>query len=415
MSPAPDPTRTGFGRDHIPELDGFRGLGALAVLWTHLPDRAFGETMMEIRRTYIPGEFALDLFFVMSGFLITRILISERERGVPLRYFLFRRVLRIFPIYFITIFALWPRLTGAEIAACLTYTSNYGFMALDAQGPLEQTWSLAVEEHFYLVWPPLIVFFGLTFARRAILLLFFPLAFLSLYLAYFQPWIFERYAFGDWNTDGQAMREFVFRSSTIRFLSLGLGALLAFHEERIRTSKRLSLALVAIGLAVGWTFTFGGTHALGLDTYLRRIPVMEGASDAFYFHNMTNGLQVISLPGFSLACVVSAITWTGTWWPHVVLFRAFPLRWIGRISYGVYIFHLGIFKSPGVLGINPYDPSPWRVATAITVTILLAVVSYWLLERPLLEFGKRYRYKKPLRPGEAAPAPVPVPMPPAAP
>ena len=398
-SPPLDPTRTGMGRDHIPELDGFRGMGALAVLWTHLPDAAFGETMARFRHDYIPGEFALDLFLVMSGFLITRILISERERGVPLRYFLFRRMLRIFPVYFITIFALWPRLSSQEIVTCLTYTSNYGFMALEKQGPLEQTWSLAIEEHFYLLWPPLIVFLGLRSARRVLIFGVFPMAALTLCFAYSNTTFFDDHLWGGWDANPQAMREFVFRSSTIRFLSLGLGALLAFHEKRIRTSKRLSLALIAAGLFVGWAFTLGGVKTLGLEPYLQSMPSV--APD--YFNRMTNGLQVISLPGFSVAFVVSAITWTGTWWPHVVLFRFHPFRWIGKISYGIYIFHNGIFKTPGVLGINRYEPSPWHVAVTIGVTILLAMVSYSLLEKPLLEFGKRFRHKKPLKAGETMP------------
>lgn len=384
MSPAPKE----LGRDYIPELDGFRGLGVLGVLWTHLPDSAFGPMVAGWRHKFTPGEFALDLFFVLSGFLITRILIAERQRGVPLRYFLFRRLLRIFPVYFITIFVLFPRLTTHELVTCLTYTSNYGFMALDHQGPLEQTWSLAVEEQFYLVWPPIIVFCGLAVARRVIWFGFLPLSLLTVFLAY---------AYGPWDEQAGMMREFVTRSSTSRFLSLGLGALIAFHEVRVRTSKRLSLALIAGGLFVGWAFTFGGVHKLGIEPWLRSVATIEPD----YFNRVIAGLQVYSLPGFSLAFLVGAITWTGTWAPQAVLFRMLPLRWIGRISYGIYIYHLGIFQAFGVLGVNRYDPSPAHTAAAIGLTILLSMASFWLLENPLLQFGKRFRHRRQSKPAPA--------------
>ena len=372
--------RPPLGRDHIPELDGFRGLGVFGVFWTHLPDGALGSQMAAWKHKYIPGEFALDLFFVMSGFLITRILIAERERGVPLRYFLFRRVLRIFPVYFITIFVLWPRLLVEELWTCLTYTSNFGFLFIDRQGPLEQTWSLSVEEQFYLVWPPIIAFFGLAFARKVIWYAFFPISVLTVVLAY---------SYGPWDTDAGMMRLFVFRSSTSRFLSLGIGALVAFNERRIRESKPISLALIAGGLFVGWLFTLGAVHDLGIEPYLRRVPSLSKD----YFNNVVHGLQVFSLPGFSLACLIAAITWTGTFAPQAVFFRLPPLRWIGRISYGIYIFHLGILQAPGVLGINRYEPSLAYVAGTVVLTMLLATASFWLLERPLLEFGKRYRHR----------------------
>lgn len=357
-----------------------------------MPDGAFGETMTHLRQEYIPGEFALDLFFVLSGFLITRILISERKRGVPLRYFLFRRVLRIFPIYFITIFVLFPRLTTREVVTCLTYTSNYGFMLPAEMGPLEQTWSLAVEEHFYLIWPPIIVFLGLAAAKRVIWLGFFPLAILTIVLSY---------AFGPWDKYPGVMHEFVFRSSTVRFASLGIGALLAFNEVRVRTSRKLALSLIVGGLLVGCLFTLRGMHALGVEPLLRQIPAL--GTDAHYYNRVVWGLRVISLPGLSLAFIVAAIAWSGTRYPHAIFLRALPFRAAGRISYGLYIYHLAVFKSHGAMSINRYDPSPAHVVANIVLTILLAIVSFWLLEKPLLQFGKRFRHR-PSKPSEAAPA-----------
>jgi peptidoglycan/LPS O-acetylase OafA/YrhL len=113
------------------------------------------------------------MFFVLSGFLITRILMEERvkaaqtgaSRLVVFKNFFFRRALRIFPIYYLLIFVLWC-INGyagtnieAHIGYFLSYTSNFYFYRLQSwDGVLSHTWSLAIEEQFYLVWPWLILF-----------------------------------------------------------------------------------------------------------------------------------------------------------------------------------------------------------------------------------------------------------------
>ncbi|MEC7232526.1 MAG: acyltransferase family protein, partial [Planctomycetota bacterium] len=80
-----------FRKDHVPELDGLRGVAVLLVIWIHLPMYVFGETVALIRTIVLPGDFGVDLFFVLSGFLITRILLVDCGNNVPLRFFLMRR------------------------------------------------------------------------------------------------------------------------------------------------------------------------------------------------------------------------------------------------------------------------------------------------------------------------------------
>lgn len=75
----------------------------------------------------------------------------ERAEGTPLRQLLMRRFLRIFPIDYLSIAVLLPRLDAPEVLACATYTSNFAFLSKDTVSALERTWSLAVEEHFYLL------------------------------------------------------------------------------------------------------------------------------------------------------------------------------------------------------------------------------------------------------------------------
>src|SRR5918911_2025059 len=158
---------TAFGGNRIPELDGLRGLAVLAVLCAHY----FGEVPHGLRFLTF-GWLGVDLFFVLSGFLIGGILIANRESSGYFSTFYIRRACRIFPAYYavvaltLTASALL-KLKGAPWfdpllppAAYLTYTQNFAIALIGrAQGDwLLPTWTLAVEEQFYLLLP-VIVFF----------------------------------------------------------------------------------------------------------------------------------------------------------------------------------------------------------------------------------------------------------------
>ena len=100
------------------------------------------------------GYLGVDTFFVLSGFFITRILRFEKSAGLPLSNFLVRRLLRIFPIYYLTLAVVWIAHPGSELPWCAAYLSNFRFAFVDHGGGwLSHTWSLAIEEHFYLLWP----------------------------------------------------------------------------------------------------------------------------------------------------------------------------------------------------------------------------------------------------------------------
>lgn len=175
LPPPPTPACR-YRKDFIPELDGLRAIAALLVLFlgatqVHLPAYSLGPELFELHRWIAPGAAGVDLFFVLSGFLITRILLVDRELGVPLRQFLIRRCLRIFPIYYLKILIVWHQLSGFELAALLTYTANFALLFTWGHCPMDHAWSLAVEEHFYLLWPPIAVFLtsGLHYpVRRAL-------------------------------------------------------------------------------------------------------------------------------------------------------------------------------------------------------------------------------------------------------
>jgi peptidoglycan/LPS O-acetylase OafA/YrhL len=145
-------------------LDGLRAVSAIAVVWHH--------TSSPIPAQGIAGKgfLGVDFFFAISGFLITTLLVRERNATarISLRKFYVRRVLRIFPLYYMTFLiytalavVTWRRIAENkqflhDLPAFATYTSNW-FVDFAHTGPFAFAWSLATEEQFYLLWPPLLV------------------------------------------------------------------------------------------------------------------------------------------------------------------------------------------------------------------------------------------------------------------
>ncbi len=163
--PAPATPHAEFrARTRFAALDGLRALSILAVLWHHT---AAGLGALPASHN---GFLGVDMFFVLSGFLIVTLLVRERERtgAISLRGFYARRVLRIFPIYYLVLGAVLLFVTVvrpgssmrapflAELPFHLTYTSNW----FQTSTFLAITWSLAAEEQFYLLWPPIEKFFA---------------------------------------------------------------------------------------------------------------------------------------------------------------------------------------------------------------------------------------------------------------
>jgi peptidoglycan/LPS O-acetylase OafA/YrhL len=147
-------------REHIPALDGLRGLAILFVLLLHLFNYGFLESLFSW------GWMGVDLFFVLSGFLITGILIDTKHKKGFIKSFLLRRALRILPLYYgvLIIFAfIAPHFGptawfGQKQIFFWTHTSNFLFLNKGFFRPLGHFWSLAIEEQFYLVWPFIVLF-----------------------------------------------------------------------------------------------------------------------------------------------------------------------------------------------------------------------------------------------------------------
>lgn len=149
-------------RRHFGSLDGLRCLSILAVIWHHTGGRAFPDSVLLQH-----GPYGVSLFFVISGFLITTLLLREKRRSgdIGMKNFIVRRTLRIFPLYYTVLLAYTLLVLALEHSSpegqgflsnlkyYATYTSNWFVPLTDGRVIFYFAWSLATEEQFYLVWP----------------------------------------------------------------------------------------------------------------------------------------------------------------------------------------------------------------------------------------------------------------------
>jgi peptidoglycan/LPS O-acetylase OafA/YrhL len=343
--------------DHIAVLDGLRAIAVLLVLWSHSlvvtdqlrPLRLLGYVLQ-------PGYLGVDVFFVLSGFLITRILLANKVRRRPVGNFLMRRLLRIFPIYYLTLLVVGIVRPGPYVWWCAIYLSNFyfAFTHVSVFGPLGHTWSLAVEEHFYLIWP--FAVHGLTMRQsRAVALWgFIPLALGSALVIL---------ALG---TRVPATK-LIYMGTMCRASSLAVGALFAYHERWLRADGRRLWTLAA---------------ALFVPAAII-LPAGEFMFDAW--------IPLTKMVGFSLMCgaILAAVIALrdSSLWPAARL-RGGVLTFIGRISYGVYLYHAPIFVYLGV--VKDGRPSVIAAGIAWATVFAVATVSFYCIERPILQLKERF-------------------------
>jgi len=345
--------------DHIPTLDGLRGIAVLLVLWWHLPEQLFGPLNAALRFALQPGYLGVDIFFVLSGFLITRILLDEKELRIPVTGFLLRRIARIFPAYYLLLLIIGftePDVRGYWWS--FAYLSNFYFSFDQEFSPLRHTWSLAIEEHFYLIWPWVVVFLPVILSTAILVYFVLPIAVnLAITTAYLEPML------------GFEADALIYRITWYRMLSLGAGALLAYHETYLRTHPQ---ALLKLSLLVGCA------GAALLPTVL----LVE--------HRWIGPIMLVGFSAVSTTSVGLAV-WTHTvaTWPAKLL-RARALRGIGQFSYGLYLYHFPIFAALGIgHGDEVATPSPIRSLTAVLLSLAAAWISFIVFEKPIQQAVRR--------------------------
>jgi peptidoglycan/LPS O-acetylase OafA/YrhL len=362
--------QSGPGRfPHLRALDGLRGLAVLLVVLSHFsPGIAPG------------GFLGVDLFFVLSGFLITSLLVSEVESsgGVALGNFWLRRARRLFPALLAVVAAVlavtWitgapdqTHRTGADGLAAIFYVANWRFILsgesyirqfLDAApSPLRHTWSLAIEEQFYLVWPLAVMALSAVRSRRrnrsairrwlvALSLTLAAASFLGLVLQHRSGTGLDRLYYG---TDSRV------------FIIL-IGAALGAASAGIPTIRSLGLrSMVIVGGVVGVVGLFAAT-------------VLVTTEQAWLYAG-----------GFGLVAVVLGVVLLAAAQPgsnplaSLLSFR--PLVGLGLISYGVYLWHwpIMVWVTEDRIGIGGLGLFAIRCA----LTLGVSLVSYRFLEQPI--------------------------------
>lgn len=341
---------TGAKRDHLLELDGLRGVAVLLVLWSHLEKQeALPWPPLEA------GAFGVDLFFALSGFLITRILLYNREHEIGFWHFYRRRILRIFPAYYVMLAgtALWFGVNDHWLWA-VGYL--YNFLPMEPE-PIVHAWSLCVEEHFYLVWPMFMLWLPMAVSRR---LCSYGLASVLIGLVGFESWsIYHNWYDYEWIID---------RTTPFRIGTLMLGALVACYEHRLRgrqTGMWWALATVIGALALN--------------------DVILIARDTLGIGGERSAL-IAWRALLAMACLLLVLS--GQCTPLTELMRMDWLQWVGRISYGLYLYHLPIYQALHVVEWGP-GLSTLMAALAVGLTFAVAWLSYTYFEQPLIQWGRR--------------------------
>lgn len=306
----------------------------------------------------------VGIFFALSGFLITRILLSDRAVGRGLNEFYTRRVARICPIYYLLLlllFVVWP---GREVYWAASYTLNFRYLAnaheyfqTTSGPPIAHVWSLCVEEHFYWVWPTLLMILPFRIAKHLPLLVILTTPLLTWWLST----LLQYNGLDIENVDG-----LLGRITLTQMTAISLGALTAIYEPWV--SSKIPLigyfvprsTLVGIGL-LGVT----GLLWIGACLFCSETQRFVGST---FLHLVCGGvfLIVLGLPG------LGRLRW---------------LRNVGAISYGLYLFHLPIY---GLFGLAEPDKSvsASNGIMALALTFGVAIVSYRLLERPIIAWAR---------------------------
>lgn len=344
---------------YTPALDGIRAFAVLLVLLFHAGVPFMGS-----------GYLGVDVFFVLSGFIITTLLMKEHaETGhINLPFFYLRRICRLYPalllLLLLVLIGFWA-LLGIPPTGLQNYPRHAGIAALyltDVALLLDwmpktsivmHTWSIAIEEHYYIIWPFVLLALCRSAKKKHLAKIMGGMFLLSLVwkaigCVYFKDSLYLRF---DYRISGLILGGFV-----AAFMQGG-GKL---PEYKIPLAVFFALFLLCLSTAVpriSWSFALGVT-VTEIFTALLIYAVMSDHANA-----------VVKFLGSTVPA------------------------YLGRISYGIYLYHYPI-AAYTIVGRD------WTVTLPVTIvlTLIVASASYFIVERPALEFAKRYKtkYRKPV-------------------
>jgi peptidoglycan/LPS O-acetylase OafA/YrhL len=350
---------------YVPGLDGLRALSIFIVLVAHL---GFDKI--------VPGGLGVTVFFFVSGFLITRILVGEQNQSggtIALKGFYIRRFLRLMPALAVFLIGSWllvapfgGKPTSGQVLAASLYFMNYydvlgefwGWSKLEM--PWGHLWSLAVEEHFYLIFPAALAFFGTTHSARIRLIV-------GAIIASALWRVFVTSVLG-WPGD------YTYGATECRLESIAWGCLLAVMLDGAPSQN------AKLRFLVGWPMVIMGMSAILFTLVFRD----EGFRATWRYSLQGGALFVLILNLYALRNLRFAIDF----------FEIKPLRWIGRLSYSLYLWHWPMvwiaYKASNLeLGGTVMLSLPMMAGVVVT-SFMAASVSYYCVERPLFELRRKF-------------------------
>jgi peptidoglycan/LPS O-acetylase OafA/YrhL len=317
-----------------PELDGIRALSIIVVLLHHIG--------------YLNGRgfLGVDIFFTLSGYLITQVLLATVARSGSLLGFYRRRVARLYPIMAISVLiATWvigfnSAKDTKPILASLFYFKNFLHWG-DLFGPF---WSLSAEEQFYLIFPITLIFFFRFFNKRVLT------GFLLLVIAGVWSYVlWKNYPDYSWNQDG-VLNLALFRPTMIL---VGCAISLNYELARKIAARFRALLLIAfvalVAACIGYQFP-------GLAALATVLLILLLDSEVADVSDLSRGVS-------------SFLSWK-------------PVRTLGVLSYSIYIWHMPVIFMFYKKGVNPHD----HVAEIFGIVLVLALISFYLIEVPLQGF-----------------------------
>lgn len=343
---------------YIPALDGVRGIAILVVM-------AFNGHLLGMQGGFI----GVDIFFVLSGFLITSLLVQDFRltSRIGLKNFYLRRALRLLPALFalmlfcIVFVLIFQPDKAANTLKGVLYTLFY--IANWAQappldpgiGPLSHAWSLSVEEQFYIVWPLLLLALLRIKSKGVVLAI---LLFLISGSVAISVWLWQAH---------------------VPFLRMYFGSDTRAHE--------LLIGCVA-ALLISWGVFQYADRFRGIFHIASAISIVGILSSLFLLRHNT---AFVYNGGFTLIAIATAIVIVDlVLYPSAILpfFEFAPLVWVGKISYGLYLWHFPIFEASRRL-LDERAPLVYQ-AIGVVTTLLVATASYYLLEKPFLKLRHRF-------------------------
>ncbi len=420
------------------EIDGLRAVAVLLVIYSHLHeftsyhiDTEFYSYLFSYN--FVIGTFGVDIFFAISGFLITRIIVTGAEHRLFFQWFYFRRFLRIIPLAYAGVFlayvlgnAFGYAYQWKDIAYNLLFFGNFRMLEgiidpaeLGLKGSLNHYWSLAIEEQFYIFWPITLLGF-----KRLRLRFFIVIAMIFISIS-----VRAYFFFGD-EVEQLIRRSYL--ETLPRLDGLGFGALAALAHVSYRRCERLKLAALMLFLGPAILYGFRGWLAstnpnpahvaisilfiiflsLYLSTWWKD---KEGNENGFDSDRLVHYFAPISLPlvlvglletgspidhavvGLASAGLILLLLQTQTIWNTLLSMQ--PIVYVGRISYGLYVYHhilFWFFADIVNLLPEPLRPTgPAFVVGRIVLVFIVAALSWRYFEKPIIDLKYKLVLKGP--------------------